>query len=916
MTDWVIWYIVSTMLGWLAFPIAFRLLPNLPDRGIHACRTLGLLIWGFSFWLLATLGLLPFSLGGILFAAAVLAGLSLWALLGIQPVELWSWIKAHKKWVIASELLFLIAFGGWAIVRAANPEALGTEKPMELAFINAILRSPTLPPHDPWLSGYAISYYYFGFVLTAMLAKLAGTSGSVAFNLGIALVFALSAVGSFGILLNMLNQANRKPGSPRPAFTFAALLAPLYVLIVSNLEGVLHVLHTRGFFWQRNADGGLTSSFWRWLDLQDLTIPPQEPFAWVPTRFWWWWRASRVLQDYDLNLASKEIIDEFPFFSFLLADLHPHVLAMPFAFLAITLAFNMILSPKARSDREPAFSLNQTWIQRLSAVSIPLGLALLTLGLIRLQASIVSLGFVFLLAGAWLVWQLFQQIESRRAGGETVLDLRISLKVNLPPAQFLMTAVALGGMAFLNTWDFPVYVFIFAGAYGLNQFLVQGRSLRQALEGFLIIGVALGLSGILLYLPFYLGFSSQAGGILPNLIYPTRGIHLWVMFAPLLTPVLVYLVYLTARTRSWKALLRGLGTAAGIFAAAWGLSLLLGAAISLIGGVGDFYLASLGAQNSGELFAAAVQRRFSSPGAWLTLLLLTGFLFGLTPAIQKMQPTPAKDDPSDADTAAMTNPAENRGLAAVFALLLILTGLVLVAAPEFLFLRDLFGWRMNTIFKFYFQAWLVWSIAAAFATVILLQRLKNPWGGILQAGIVILLLASLVYPGLSLWTKTNGFRPETWTLDSAAYFERSFPDEAAAIEWLKQAPLGVIAEAVSATGGSYTEYARISTLTGLPAVLGWVGHENQWRGGNEVMGTRQQDMERLFCGRDWEETRLILDQYGIRYVIVGNLERATYSTNNSNCPVGLVDAKFNQNLQVVFQSATTTIFEYSGAAQP
>ena len=86
--------------------------------------------------------------------------------------------------MVSVEALFLLAFAAWAFVRAANPEAVGTEKPMELAFINAILRSPAFPPHDPWLSGYAISYYYFGYVLVAMLAKTGGTSGGVAFNLG------------------------------------------------------------------------------------------------------------------------------------------------------------------------------------------------------------------------------------------------------------------------------------------------------------------------------------------------------------------------------------------------------------------------------------------------------------------------------------------------------------------------------------------------------------------------------------------------------------------------------------------------------------------------------------------------------------------------------------------------------------
>ncbi len=108
--------------------------------------------------------------------------------------------------IVIVEVLFFLAFAAWAFVRASNPniEVSGGEKTMELAFINAILRSPTFPPHDPWLSGYAISYYYFGYVMTAMLAKATGTLGSVAHNLMSALIFALSFIGAYGILYNLL----------------------------------------------------------------------------------------------------------------------------------------------------------------------------------------------------------------------------------------------------------------------------------------------------------------------------------------------------------------------------------------------------------------------------------------------------------------------------------------------------------------------------------------------------------------------------------------------------------------------------------------------------------------------------------------------------------------------------------------
>ncbi len=342
MIFFLLWYFIVSLVGWLTIPLAYRLLPALPDRGFLFSRTLGWLLWGFLFWLLASLGVVHNDVGGLLLALLVLVALSLWALRRGARQELSGWLRQHLGMVLQGEALFLLAFAAWTVVRAANPDIFGTEKPMELAFINAILGSPTFPPHDPWLSGYAISYYYFGYVLVAMLARLTGTPGGVAFNLGVALVFALSALGAYGIVYDLLAQL--KQAGRRIALGLA-WLGPFFVLIVSNLEGFLEMLYHRGLFWRADASGQLTSPFWRWLDILELNQPPAPPFSWLPrlygTGSWWWWRASRVVQDYDFSGNPKEVIDEFPFFSYLLADLHPHVLAMPFALLAIGLALNL-----------------------------------------------------------------------------------------------------------------------------------------------------------------------------------------------------------------------------------------------------------------------------------------------------------------------------------------------------------------------------------------------------------------------------------------------------------------------------------------------------------------------------------------------------------------------------------------------
>ncbi len=199
MLHWFTWWLIVSLLGWLTLPLAFRLLPALADRGYALSRALGLLLWGYAFWLLASLGVVRNDPAGATFALLVLAALSLatgWK----ARRRLAAWVRAHYRTILWAEGVFLVAFAFWAVVRAAAPEVMGTEKPMELAFINAILRSPAFPPHDPWLSGYAISYYYFGYVLMAGLAQLTATPGAVAFNLGVALVFGLGAVNTFGLV--------------------------------------------------------------------------------------------------------------------------------------------------------------------------------------------------------------------------------------------------------------------------------------------------------------------------------------------------------------------------------------------------------------------------------------------------------------------------------------------------------------------------------------------------------------------------------------------------------------------------------------------------------------------------------------------------------------------------------------------
>ena len=228
--SFILWYLVISLLGWIAFPIAYRFFPSLPDRGYTLTRALGLLLWGFIFWLLASLGVLQNSVSGVTLALFILVILAGWASWGNRLLEIWVWVKSQKKLVLFAEGLFLIAFALWAFIRSANPDISGTEKPMELAFINAILRSPAFPPNDPWLSGFAISYYYFGYVIVTLLIRVTGVDSGIAFNLAVALWFGLTALGAYGVIFNLFRMfRNRTKSEGYWDIYSIPLLGPLFI---------------------------------------------------------------------------------------------------------------------------------------------------------------------------------------------------------------------------------------------------------------------------------------------------------------------------------------------------------------------------------------------------------------------------------------------------------------------------------------------------------------------------------------------------------------------------------------------------------------------------------------------------------------------------------------------------------------
>jgi hypothetical protein len=235
----------------------------------------------------------------------------------------------------------------------------------------------------------------------------------------------------------------------------------------------------------------------------------------------------------------------------------------------------------------------------------------------------------------------------------------------------------------------------------------------------------------------------------------------------------------------------------------------------------------------------------------------------------------------------------------LFVLLMIATGLALTLSVEFIYLRDTFGTRMNTVFKFYYQAWVLLALASAYGVYYIVERARGLGRLLFLVGFAVLFALAMIYPVVAGLDKAGGFAHQP-TLDGLAWVRQHSPDEYAAVQWLNKHVRGtpVILEA---TGGSFTEYGRVSSRTGLPTLLGWGGHELQWRGNYEEPGRREPDINTIYGSLDTQHVLTLLEKYDITYVYVGSLERGKYS------PAAL--AKFSRFMDVVFQQGNVTIYK-------
>ena len=745
------WLILVQLASLAVLPIGFLLFRGLHDRGYLLSKILAVLLLAYVPWLLAALNILDFTRLSIYLGLAGMAAAGAYIAFTRRD-DIFAFIKARWRILALEEALFLVAFLIFLGLRWANPDLWhpfrGGEKPMDFAYLNAVIRSSAIPPYDPWFAGGYLNYYYFGQFILATLIKATGILPEVAFNLAVPLLFALTAGGAFSVAYN-LTSAMRQQSIARPGPSWgpatAGIGGVLMVAVVGNLGAAVQLVKA-GL--DKLRDGG--------------SFPMFD-----------YWAPSRMIPD-------QIAITEFPFWTFLFADPHAHMIVIPFTLLAAGLSLSLVLDPGA-------------------------------------------------LSSGW-----------KRA---------------VPPLAVL--GIAVGSLAAINTWDYPTYMAlgtsgIFIACYAHRKSLSIALLKSASLKALFAIAVS-----YIAFLPFHSRFVAFSAG-LHNSDFQTPiqyylGIHALFLFL-----VVSYLAYESFRYLKLRGTDEdGEGPASPLSRLARSLSL---RRIAVLGGSAFFLI----------MFAVYLTAGGYGTVAFLLALTATAALLGMRRLLDRSDSSPYH----------------------LFLLVLVIGALGLGITVDLVTANNDID-RMNTIFKLYLQAWVLYALASAAILWYLMTSARislrsMTWGKGIWAGLLTLLVLSVsIFPVLGTRSRlADRFDTSFTSLNGAAFMEKTVYSDPEgpielrhdwdAIQWLRSDVQGspVIAEG-STEPDRYRWGGRYSIYTGLPSIIGWNWHQTQQRYGEQsAVGERQSDLNTLYTTTDM--TIDVLQRYSVEYIVVGELEHLYY----------------------------------------
>ncbi len=337
-------YLFFLLLGLVAFPIVMLAFPGLNDKGYAFARIVGLLLFALFAFNLGSLKI-EVSRNLLIYGLLAIAIISI-AVAGFNRKKLQEKIKDKWKLILTEEIVFLVAFLFFLWIRYNNPDLWhpwrGGEKPMDFSYLNAVIKSTTFPAYDPWFAGGFINYYYYGQVLVALPIKLLGIVPAVAYNICLALWYAMLVVGAFSIGWNLTwfvlsrkaSDSELSNGMNLPLW--GGISSSLLLALLGNLGTIKVISDGLAVLGAKGADITQTN-FFQYIRWVFQGIPSLRDGVKLPIGAGsWYWNPSRTIPG--------EPITEFPFFTFLYADFHAHLIAMPIVLAAIGWGLSLVMS--------------------------------------------------------------------------------------------------------------------------------------------------------------------------------------------------------------------------------------------------------------------------------------------------------------------------------------------------------------------------------------------------------------------------------------------------------------------------------------------------------------------------------------------------------------------------------------------
>ena len=693
-TFWT-WYLLAAVLGCVGMAVTGRLFRSFEDKGWMFSKVVSITITGFLTWFLVSVKILKFT-------TAACVGITL--VYGI--VCIFAYEKQRRNGyeclpidrldlVYIEEILFFAAFLLWTYLAGFHPAAHGTEKFMDYGFMEAMMRSKTLPATDLWYSQGKINYYYGGQYFAVFLTKLSGTQVELTYNLMRTFVAGFAFVLPFSLVRQMTTdlQGRKVTGWKKQLPTFTGFLAGLAVSIAGNMHYVVYA----------------------------QILPLIQKLKGEEVSGYWFPDATRYI-GFNPDVPDKTI-HEFPCYSFVLGDLHAHV---------------------------------------------------------------VNIMFVLLLLGLLYAWT--KKVRNTTPSVEKLGRRKFWMKQLLMP-QILAAAMLLGMFHWTNYWDFVIYYVVTGGTVLFMNIICLKGDIRRILAVTIAQAIEIFAIATVVILPFTLQFTTMVQGVrlAQNHSLPHQLLVLWGL------PTILTLVFV----------------------------------ISLI-----------------------VEKLKK---------LKNKSLYRLMKAVR----TPD-----------------------LFAVIMGLCAIGLVAIPELVYVRDIYenrNARANTMFKLTYQAYIMFGMTMAY---VIFRLLFINCKKILKAvGVIglVLLLWTCGYFGRSVdsWFGQVLDPSQYKGLNATAFLETDFVEDAGAIRWLKEniqdSPV-----VLEANGDSYSNYERVSAMTGLPTVMGWYVHEWLWRNDVADLNEKSAEIESIYTSTDTQRVQELIKKYDISYIFVGSCEREKYGANLNN----------------------------------